>query len=222
MDAPMALSATGLSKGRIEALSDGVFAIAMTLMIFNIKVPEIPNELVHSQIAHEVFLLGPKLLVYFISFVMLGVYWIGHHNQYHYILSTDRPFLWINIFFLFCVSLLPFSAGLLGQYPGERTALAIYGLNLILIGGLLYEHWHYATLGRRLVVRDLHPDVVRMAKSRVLIAPVAAFVAICMATVSTRLSLALFVTIPFLYIIPGRIDRHWLRPPASDSTEESM
>lgn len=217
MDRSTAPGVGGLAKNRVEALSDGVFAIAMTLMIFNIKVPDIPNELVRSQIAHEVFVLWPKLLVYFISFVMLGVYWIGHHNQYHYILWTDRAFLWINIFFLACVSLLPFSAGLLGQYPAERTAQVVYGLNMILIGGFLYAHWLYATRGRRLVIGDIRPEVVRLASRRILMAPVAAFFAVCIASISTRLSLALFVAIPFLYIVPGRIDHHWLRLPGRDS-----
>ena len=117
----------------------------MTLMIFNIKVTEIPNELVRSQLVHEVFILWPKFLVYIISFVMLGVYWVGHHDQYHYILRTDRVFLWINIFFLMCVSLIPFSMGLLGQYPAERTALVVYGLNS--------DHGWWISL-RSLVVRD--------------------------------------------------------------------
>ena len=217
MDSSPSLNRVALTKSRIEALCDGVFAIAMTLMIFNIKVPEIPKDLVRTQIAHEVFLLWPKLLVYFISFVMLGVYWIGHHNQYHYILSTDRAFLWINIFFLACVSLLPFSAGLLGQYPAERTAHVVYGVNLILIGGFLYEHWQYATRGRRLVVSDIRLEVVSLAKRRILMTPVAALVAIGIAFLSTRLSLALFVAIPLLYIVPGRIDRHWLGSPGKDS-----
>jgi len=207
----------GLTKSRIEALCDGVFAIAMTLMIFNIKVPEIPTELVPGKLVHEVFILWPKFLVYAISFVMLGVYWIGHHNQYHYILRTDRAFLWINIFFLMCVSIIPFSTGLLGQYPTARTALVVYGLNLIMVGGLLYAHWWYATRRYRLVEGDIHPEVVRLAKHRILTAPVASLMAICISIVSTRLSLALFALIPFLYMIPGRIDRQWLHSSAKDS-----
>ena len=134
---------TGLSKTRIEALTDGIFAIAMTLMVFDIKVPTVA-QMKQLNLRHELIQLWPRFLAYVISFVMLGVYWVGHHNQYHYIRRTDRPFLWINIFFLMGVSLIPFSTGLLGQFPEDRTALGVYGLNLIMVGGFLYAHWSYA------------------------------------------------------------------------------
>jgi uncharacterized membrane protein len=211
VDRAVSPSGTGLPKTRIEALSDGVFAIAMTLMVFNIKVPDIPSELVHARLAHDVLGLWPKFLVYAISFVMLGVYWVGHHNQYHYIRRTDRPVLWINIFFLMGVSLIPFSTSLLGQYPEERAALTAYGLNLIMTGGFLYAHWWYATRHHRLVESDIHPEVVRLAKHRIAVGLVVSATAVCLSLVSTTLSLALFALIPILYLLPGRIDRHWLR-----------
>ncbi len=218
MDPIASLGATGLSKNRIEALCDGVFAIAMTLMIFNIKVPEVPAvALGPHKLAHEVFILWPKFLVYLISFAMLGVYWVGHHNQYHYILRTDRAFLWMNIFFLTCVSLIPFSTGLLGRYPAEQTALVVYGLNLILVGGFLFAMWWYATRGHRLVAQDIRPEIVRLAKGRILMAPAASLVAVCVSSVSIRSSLALFILLPFLYMIPGRIDQQWIHPSRRDS-----
>jgi hypothetical protein len=86
---------SGLSKTRIEALTDGIFAIAMTLMVFDIKVPAVA-QMNQLNLRHELIQLWPRFLAYVISFVMLGVYWVGHHNQYHYIRSTDRPLLWIN------------------------------------------------------------------------------------------------------------------------------
>ena len=107
---------SGLSKTRIEALTDGIFAIAITLMVFDIKVPAV-TQMNQLNLRHELIQLWPRFLAYVISFVMLGVYWVGHHNQYHYIRRTDRPFLWINIFFLMGISLIPFSTGLLGQFP---------------------------------------------------------------------------------------------------------
>ena len=166
---------------------------------------------------HELFQLWPSILTYVISFVMLGIYWVGHHNQYHYIRRTDRVFLWINIFFLMSVSSIPFSTSLLGHYPAERTALAVYGLNLIMVGGFLYAHWWYATHNHRLVERDIHPELVGLAKRRILMGPVASIVAVCLSIVSSRLSLALFALMPLIYLIPGRIDRHWLRLQTEDS-----
>ena len=82
---------SGLSKTRIEALTDGVFAIAMTLMVFDIKVPPVA-QMDQLNLRHELIQLWPRFLAYVISFVMLGVYWVGHHNQYHYIRRTYRAF----------------------------------------------------------------------------------------------------------------------------------
>jgi uncharacterized membrane protein len=209
----------GLTKTRIEALTDGIFAIAMTLMVFDIKLP-VRSQTTPWSLRYELIGLWPRFLAYAISFIMLGVYWVGHHNQYHYIRRTDRAFLWINIFFLMGVSLIPFSTGLLGQYPGERTALVVYGLNLIMVGGFLYAHWSYATGNRRLVERQIHPEVVRLAKYRILTGPAASTLAICGSFVSRRLSLAIFALIPLLYLIPGRIDYHWLVAREKDSEEK--
>jgi len=132
----------GLSKTRIEALTDGIFAIAMTLMVFDIKLPA-PTQTTPWSLHYELIRLWPRFLAYTISFIMLDVYWV--HRR------TDRGFLWINVFFLMGVSLLPFSTGLLGQYPAVRTALVVYGLNLIMVGGFLYA----------LVVRDAQPPARR-------------------------------------------------------------
>jgi len=210
---------SGLSKTRIEALTDGIFAIAMTLMVFDIKVPAV-TQMNQLNLRHELIQLWPRFLAYVISFVMLGVYWVGHHNQYHYIRRTDRPFLWINIFFLMGVSLIPFSTGLLGRFPEDRTALGVYGLNLIMVGGFLYAHWSYATREHRLVQRQISSEVVRQAKYRIMIGPVASILAICASFVSTRLSLAIFAFIPLLYLIPGRIDYHWLGGSDKDAEEK--
>ncbi len=116
------LSGTGRhSTTRIEALSDGVFAIAMTLMIFYIKVPQVPSERVTAELTRRLLDLWPQFLVYVISFVMLGVYWVGHHNQYRHIRRTNRILLWINNALLLSVTLIPFSTSLVGVTPPIRS-----------------------------------------------------------------------------------------------------
>ncbi len=206
----------GFSKTRVEALTDGVFAIAMTLLIFGIKVPETAQG-PSASLTHELLQLWPRFLSYAISFVILGIYWVGHHNQFHYVHRTDRVLLWINIFFLMCVTFIPFSTALLGQYPNDRTALMVYGLNLVMVGIFLYAHWWYATHRHRLVHSDIHPELVRLAKQRILMGPAGFLLAIGLSFVSTRLSLALYALVPVFYLLPGRIDRHWHRSPAEDS-----
>src|SRR5262249_17897281 len=125
--------------------------------------------------------------------------------------SSHRPTVSLDqYFFLMGVSLIPFSTSLLGQFPEDRTALKVYGLNLIMVGGFLYAAWSYAVRNYRLVERHVHPEVVRLAKHRIAMGPAASILAICVSLASGRLSLTIFVLIPLLYLIPGRIDYHWL------------
>ena len=168
----------GLPKSRIETLCDGVLAIAMTLMIFNIRVPEMPREQASSRLAGELFQLWPRFVVYVVSFVMLGIYWVGHHNQFHYIRRTDRVLLWLNIVFLMFVTLIPFSTALMGQYPSQRLSVDIYAITLIMLGISLYIHWWYATSSHRLVDEELDPRLITLAKRRIIRAPVILLAAI--------------------------------------------
>src|SRR5215468_909030 len=89
-----------LGRNRIEALTDGVFAVAMTLLVLDIKVPELEQALSSAELPFRLLALWPKFLSYAISFVILGVYWVGHHLQLSFIRSADRPLLWIT--FCFC------------------------------------------------------------------------------------------------------------------------
>jgi uncharacterized membrane protein len=198
-----------LSRNRIEALTDGVFAVAMTLLVLDIKVPELQPPLAMAELPLKLLVLWPKFLSYIISFVILGVYWVGHHIQLSFIRRADRPLLWINILFLLWVALVPFSTALLSEYSKTRVAIAIYGANLIAIGLTLALHWWYATAESRHVDPDIHPHLVRGAMKRTLLAPLVYLIAIALSFVRAELSLILYALVPVLYILPGRIDIHW-------------
>lgn len=200
-----------LGRNRVEALTDGVFAVAMTLLVLDIKVPELEQALASAELPYRLLALWPKFLSYAISFVILGVYWVGHHLQLSFIRSADRPLLWINIFFLLWVALVPFSTALLSEYTKHRLAIAVYGGNMIAIGLTLAVHWWYATGKHRHVETDVPPSLVGKAMSRVLMGPLLYFVGIAMSFFSAELSLAIYVLVPVLYILPGRLDIHWGR-----------
>jgi uncharacterized membrane protein len=197
-----------LSRNRIEALTDGVFAVAMTLLVLDIKVPELQASEA-ANLPLKLLALWPRLLSYVISFVILGVYWVGHHIQLSFIRRADRPLLWINVLFLLWVALVPFSTALLGEYSKTRVAIAVYGANLIAIGLTLALHWWYATAESRHVDPDLHPDLVRGGMKRTLMAPVVYVIAIALSFVRAELSLILYALVPLLYILAGKIDIHW-------------
>jgi TMEM175 potassium channel family protein len=198
-----------LSRNRVEALTDGVFAVAMTLLVLDIKVPELEAPSDISQLAIRLLALWPKFLSYAISFVILGVYWVGHHVQLSFIRKVDRPLLWINLLFLLWVALVPFSTALLSEYPMTQLAITLYGLNLIAIGLTLSLHWWYATMETRHVDPDIHPGLVRGGLLRTLIAPAVYVVAIAVSFFRPELSLLLYALVPVLYILPGRVDVHW-------------
>jgi uncharacterized membrane protein len=201
--------ATGLTKARVEALTDGIFSVAMTPLILDIRVPVLAHP---AELPRELLALWPKCVAYVISFVMLGIYWVGQHNQFHLIQRTDRALLWINILFMMTICFVPFSTALLSTYPREQVAVTVYGMNLIVIGLILYGHWSYATHGHRLVNHDLGAHTVRFASRRILIGPAVFAIAIAVSFFGTTPSLFIFLCAPLIYLFPGKIDRHWSDP----------
>ena len=209
-----------LSPRRLEALVDGVFAIAMTLLAFDLKVPEIAAAFVNSQLQLSVFALWPRVIIYFISFVTLGFYWVGHHIQYNYIKYSDRVALWINLFFLMFVALIPFTTGVLGRYPDSQFSIILYGANIVIIGLIVNLHWWYATVRHRLTEHEISPKLVSMSQKRTLVGPCLAFLAILISFMNMTASIVLFAIIPVYYILPASIDSFWRRPAVPHSHEK--
>jgi len=203
-------AAQGLSASRIEALSDGVFAIAMTLLIFQLKVPELPQGASAAALMRDVLALWPQAACFALSFVTAGALWVAHRGQFHYIQRTDRPLLWINIFFLLFVSTIPFVTALVGRYPTYAFAVVLYGANMVLTVLALWCHWHYATRGHRLTSQHLSAAVVRLQSRRILAGPLIYIAAMIFAFWQPWISMACYAIVPIAYALPGAVDRHWL------------
>jgi uncharacterized membrane protein len=197
-----------LGKARIETLADGVFAIAMTLLVLDIHVPSVPAEELNAALER----LLPKLATFALSFILLGIYWVAHHAMLHYVRHTDRPFLWINVVFLMTVALVPFSAALLSAYWRTPTAVVVYAGNLMLVAGTLLCLWRYATRRQRLVDRELDPALIRVAERRIWFGFGICSTAVLVSFWSPAVTLVLFVVMIVYYVLPGRVDRFWNRP----------
>lgn len=172
-----------ISKSRLEALTDGMFAIVMTLLVLEITVPQISShepDVVRAELSKRLLDLWPKIFSYVISFIILAIYWRAHHRQFHYITHSDGVLVWTNIMFLMAVSFLPFSTSLLGEYIDQQISVFIYGSNSIIIAFLLYIQWRYATDHYRLVDKNLDPNIIRRLPRRVLIGILAYLVAMDM------------------------------------------
>ena len=189
---------SNLSTFRLETLEDGVFAIAMTLLVLNLKVPaKLDNSLLKA-----ILQIWPDLITFFGSFILLGVFWFGHRAALHYVKNADHIFHWLEIILLMFVSIVPFSASLISKYYNEQAAIIIYGTNLIAIGITLTIQWYYASYNYRLIDSQVPKTVINFAKIRSIFAPVAYSIAVLLSFIDLKISLILFTIIPVLYILP--------------------
>jgi uncharacterized membrane protein len=135
----------GQSLERLAALSDGVFAIAMTLLVLDLHVPL--SEGIHTEhyLWRQLVKLSPNLVALVLSFLTLGIFWVGQQTQLNHLARGDRNLAWIHLVFLLDVSLMPFSTGLLARFITYRLALLVYWFNLLLLGVALFAGWRYAS-----------------------------------------------------------------------------
>lgn len=129
---------------RLEAISDGVFAFALTLLVLDIHVPIAETIRTEGDLVAALISLLPKFLTYFLSFMTLGIFWTGHTAQFNYIHKSDRHLNWLSLFFLLFVTVIPFSTAFLGEFIHFKVAIGFYWFNLFLLGFMLYIHWVYA------------------------------------------------------------------------------
>ncbi len=189
-------SPDGLGKTRIEAFSDGVFAIAITLLVLDVHVP---SGLAAQAVGAALNSLWPRVLAYALSFVIVGVYWVAHHIMLHSVRRTDRSLLWLNNLVLLFVAFVPASASFLGSYPAERRVVVWYGINLVLVSGSLLGLWLYVVRAR-LLSPSVNIALVRLGFTRTASSMLIYAAAVALAFVNVRLSLLFYWLGPLAYI----------------------
>jgi uncharacterized membrane protein len=132
-----------LSNHRVEGLTDAIFAIVMTLIVLELKVPELDRHAANSEIVERLKELRPHLFAFFLTFALSALFWFLHHSSMQFIRHMTRPLILINLVFMMFVSLLPFSAALLGRFFNAPIALQIYYLHQFALGLLLAIQWEY-------------------------------------------------------------------------------
>ncbi|MFH1347780.1 MAG: TMEM175 family protein [Candidatus Margulisiibacteriota bacterium] len=188
----------GLTTNRIETLTDGVFAIAMTLLVLNLGLPELEDGLSQSGLHTLVLGQSHKFFNYALSFVLLAVFWIIHHQEFHSIKRTDRTHIWINIFILMFVALIPFSTSLIGDYPNDWMAELFFSANMFMVGILFQLNWFYATKLKRLVSRDVSPLMMK----RGLVVPLVALLAMILSLLDAPITTHIYLLIPLILFLP--------------------
>lgn len=195
----------GLSTVRVAALTDGVFAIVLTLLVLDLHAPSASSQ---AQLLAHLREIVPQLVLFVLSFAIVAVFWYGHHMEMHWIVRSDRVHLGITLAFLLSISFVPFSASLLGKNHHLPLAATVYGANLFLAGIVRCLHWGYATRHHRLVTPGLDADLVRHVSRVFLVVPLLYLAASALAWLSTTSAIVAFALIPLLYVRPSRSTRH--------------
>lgn len=196
------IAGTGLKLDRLMALADGTLAIVITLLILLVEPP--PPHLSQGDVMKDVQEMWHYFAAYVLSFMLVGIYWLGHHGLFHHIRRGDLPLVWLNLVFLMCVAFVPFPTALLVEYPQDRMAAVIYGLAQLLCSSSLGAIWFYAVHRRRLVSPKLGRDVVLRTSLKLWVGPVVYFLSILAAFQHRGLSLLLYVLVPLGYFIVDR------------------
>jgi uncharacterized membrane protein len=192
--------------GRTEAFSDGVIAVAITLLVLDIHVPNVNPDLLQALLKQ-----WPVYLGYVTSFLVITIFWANHHNMFRHIYQVDYPLLLINALFLMCIAFIPFVTSLLTKYitsPTEQhTAAIVYGATLLLNGILFNTIWWYAVWKRRLIRRDLDAQAVQRITRGYLFGLPFYALSIVLSLINVELSLAFYILIDLLYGLPIRFLR---------------
>lgn len=160
-----------LSKGRMEALTDGIFAIAMTLLVLELKVPELGRGVGSRELLHKLGQQLPSFFSFFVSFLYCGMLWIQHHLAMHFVRYVKAGMVWLNLGFLMTISVLPFSCALLGHFLQNVAAKEIYFGNLFLAASLLALQWLIAR--RKNLLNEDDPRALKAVGQQLLVLPLA-------------------------------------------------
>ena len=182
-----------MKPARLEQLSDGIFAIVMTILVFEIRVPEFASHVSNTQLWFSIKQIIPSLFSYILSFSMLFTYWRAHHFFVSvYAKNIDVRLVNINALFFLLVGLTPFSASLLGKHTENQVSIIIFGINTILIGLCLYWMRNYVLKSEHIKNIEVSRREINHGTIRTLIPVFSAILAIALSFVSTKISLLLF------------------------------
>lgn len=198
-----------MDKERLEMLSDGVFAIVMTILVLALVVPPAPAVLTNAQLWHELEQLAPDFLSYFASFMVIGMYWTAHHAMYRFFIkNVDRVMLQVNLLYLSFLSLIPFSAHLIALHFHTPLAFVMYGVNLFAISSMQLFQIVYAVRAHEIEVdmTELNRRTYAQVLIRLFLTPTFAILGMIASFYSPYLAVVLFAFPVLFNLIPGSLN----------------
>lgn len=189
------------SKSRLEAFSDGMFAIILTILVLELKIPHLEDSTL------PVFLnamreLAPKLLSFGFSFFIISIFWVNHHHIVHQIEKVDSKLLWLNIALLFFTCLFPFLTAFVGDYPTNPFVVALYPINMACASITLRTLWKHAFVDTTLAPNKLTQEQKQKRLRQDAIATAVNLAAAGLAFVWVPITLTIMMGMPFLFVIP--------------------
>jgi uncharacterized membrane protein len=184
-----------MSKTRLEAFSDGVLAIIITIMVLELKIP-------HGTELHDLLPLVPAFISYVLSFVFLGIYWGNHHHLVHTITQVNSGIIWGNIHLLFWLSLVPFATSWMGENNFARTTVALYGATMFMCGLAYYILQNIIT--KHYPGHESLKLALEKQSRKGIISQIAYFLSVPVAFIYPLISALLFVAVAVMWVIPDR------------------
>ena len=200
-----------ISTTRLENFSDGVFAIVLTLLAFQFKVPKFSNDIDLMHNFHELIRIAPYLLGFIFSFFFIAVFWVNHHHLYHAVKETNSALLWYNIYFLFWITMLPFAIAMVGDHPLEPLAAVSLGFVLFMASVAAYLLLRYSYVKSKLVDETLSNDSIKSGLSKNLLAIIITFLGILIAFKWVYISYFVYFAVLIIYVNPLKMEKR-IRP----------
>lgn len=189
---------------RLIFFSDAVFAIAITLLAIEIKLPNGGHTTSSVKLSHDLANLIPEYQGYIISFLIIGFYWINHHEYFRYIERYDYKLIWLNTLLLMCIAFLPFPTSVLDIYSKQPIAVVFYAVSMMLTGFIKAIIWCYASARYRLIPKNLPTRVIRLLGYRAIIPPAIFFLSIPIAFIHPLWAEFSWTLIPISFILLRR------------------
>lgn len=192
------------SKNRLEAFSDGVFAIVVTLLVLELKVPEVHDPvMLRMELVHLI----PKFISWIISFAVVVIFWVNHHRFFHTLRQVDHNMLWLNGLYLLFISFVPFPTALMGEYIQDPLAVSFFGAALMLASLSASVMRVYATNKKMHDVNVDHVQAMKVAHRSFLFGPILYLAAAGLAWLHPYLAVVVYALIPVYFVLPKQLHR---------------
>jgi uncharacterized membrane protein len=192
-----------ISKNRLETMVDGIFAIAMTILVLGIDPPKPEISRAQAVLPGQIFALFPEIFIFIIAFLILAGFWLDHHRQFHFVRTIDSRLLWINIFLLISVVLIPFATDVAGNFPDVQVAVLLFHINILIVGLIFSFHLNIISRSRYLLDSTATSHALQILFHQSLLIPGIAFLAAIISFFNPSVSLLVYLGAPFAKYFVG-------------------